>query len=87
MGPGLKIMAEDLGFAFEVNVFTDSSSANGTVSRRRLGKVRHVATCYLWAQERVANKELFVQKVRTDRNIADLMTERLERRAHEPDGD
>ena len=46
-------------------------------SRRGLGKARHVQTRYLWIQERVQNRDVEVQAVGTDRNLADLCTKPL----------
>ena len=72
-----------MGIAVELGVRTDSAAAKGTASRRGLGKTRHIDTCYLWVQERVAHREIYLHKVRTDGNLADLFTKRLDAASHE----
>ena len=83
IGLGVRSLLEDFGVAAEVGVRTDSSAAKGTAMKRGLGKARHIDTCYLWLQEKVANREVYLHKVGTDSNIADLMTKRLEAVRHE----
>ena len=83
LGLGARSLVEDLGLAMEVGLRTDSSAAKGTALKRGLGKAKHIDTCYLWLQERVANREVWVHKVRTDGNLADLMTKRLDAGRHE----
>ena len=63
----------------EIEAFSDSSSAISFAKRRGLGKNRHVATRYLWLQERVALKHLKVLKIGTDDNPADIFTKCLSR--------
>ena len=62
---------------------TDSSAAKGMALRRGLGKTRHVDTCYLWVQERLAQKDFYLFKVGTDSNMADLLTKRIDTAKHE----
>ena len=60
-------------------MWSDSSSAISFAKRRGLGKNRHIATRYLWLQERVALKDLKVCKVATDENPSDMFTKCLSR--------
>ena len=82
VGFGLISVLSDMSFAMELVLKTDSAAAKGTASRRGLGKARHIQTCFLWLQERVMARELVIQKVRSDDNLADLLTEHLEVAKH-----
>ena len=55
----------------------DSSAAKSFVSRRGLGKMRHLEIRDLWLQKEVADGTLEVFKTPGDDNPADLMTKIL----------
>ena len=74
---GAVSLAQDLGLALKARVHTDSSAAKGIVSRRGLGKVRHIHTQFLWVQERLAAGDFSIHKEKTDDNVGDLMTKHL----------
>jgi hypothetical protein len=61
----------------EVKVATDSSAAKSFVSRRGLGKMRHIEVRDLWLQEEVLKGNVEVVKVKGTENPADLMTKYL----------
>ena len=83
MGLGMRSLAEDMGIAMSVDLFTDSSAAKGLAFKRGLGKARHIDTCYLWVQEKLVDRELYLHKVGTEDNLADLMTKKLDTGKHE----
>ena len=56
---------------------TDSAAAKSFVSRRGLGKMRHLEVRDLWLQEEVLKGNVRVEKIPGDRNPADLMTKFL----------
>jgi hypothetical protein len=69
-----------MGFGEVSNVIvlgTDSSAAKSFVSRRGLGRMRHIEIRDLWIQKEVADGKIEVKKVRGDQNPADLMTKIL----------
>ena len=77
---GLLSLASELGFNALFNVVkigTDSSAAKGFVSRRGLGKMRHLEIRDLWLQQEVLSKKVVVSKVAGEENPADLMTKIL----------
>ena len=77
---GLRTLAWELGFRSLRNVIklgTDSSAAKSFVSRRGLGKMRHLEIRDLWLQAEVEQGRLEVHKVKGDQNPADLMTKVL----------
>ena len=77
---GLISLARELGFEGMSNVVhlgTDSSAAKSFVSRRGLGKMRHLEIRDLWLQKEVNEGKVEVSKIRGDRNPADLMTKVL----------
>ena len=73
---GFRSLLEDFGITIRLNlvVKTDSSAAKGMLSRRGLGKQRHISTRYLWIQDRVARQDLTIQKVGTKEQLADILT-------------
>ena len=74
---GLQALGRDLGWRFEVRLWTDSSSAKSVASRRDLGKIRHMEVKYLWLQEAVRRRRLIIKKVAGKESAADVMTEPL----------
>ena len=74
---GFKSMVKDLGEDVCIRLFSDSAAAVGIIGRRGLGKVRHLDTGYLWLQDAVAKKKLFIAKVKGVDNPADLGTKFL----------
>ena len=77
---GLLSLASEMGFSGLSNVVhlgTDSSAAKSFVSRRGLGKMRHLEIRDLWLQKEVREGKVEVSKIRGDQNPADLMTKIL----------
>jgi len=77
---GLVLLAKELGFMELSNVIrlgTDSSAAKSFVSRRGLGRMRHLEIRDLWLQKEVQDGNLLVEKILGTENPADLMTKVL----------
>ena len=77
---GLLSLANEIGFRGLSNVMhlgTDSSAAKIFVSRRGLGKMRHIEIRDLWLQKEVLDGKVLVSKVLGTENPADLMTKLL----------
>ena len=77
---GLLSLASELGFVGLSNIVhlgTDSSAAKTFVSRRGLGKMRHIEIRDLWLQKEVLDGKVVVSKVKGEDNPADLMTKVL----------
>lgn len=68
----------DWGIECKGRVWADATAALGIVSRRGLGKVRHLDTSLLWVQEASLRKKILYSKVAGEFNIADLMTKHLD---------
>jgi hypothetical protein len=77
VGLGMKSIAADLGIELRIRMFTDSAAAKGIMTRRGLGKLRHIEVGYLWLQDAVAEKRLLVHKCKGEDNPADLGTKYL----------
>ena len=76
-------LAAELGFNALSNVIklgTDSSAAKSFVSRRGLGRMRHLEIRDLWLQKEVRDGKLEVSKICGSQNPADLMTKILSMR-------
>ena len=77
---GLFSLASELGYGEMSNVVhlgTDSSAAKSFVSRRGLGRMRHLEVRDLWLQKEVLDGKLEISKIRGDENPSDLMTKIL----------
>ena len=59
------------------HVGTDSSAAKSFVSRRGLGKMRHIEIRHLWLQKEVLEGKVLVSKVLGTESPADIMTKLL----------
>ena len=73
-------IAREMGLGEVDKVFVlgiDSSAAKSFVSRRGLGRMRHIEVRDLWLQAEVAAGKVKVIKVKGDENPADLMTKFL----------
>ena len=71
-------MMADWGVKLSVNVAMDASAGISIGSRRGLGKVKHIDTCYLWVLEVVEQQRIRLKKVGTQDMLADLMTKPLD---------
>ena len=73
---GLRGLADDLGVTYKgpIQINTDASAAVGIGSRLGTGKVRHIEVNQLWLQDKVCVKEIKLNKVGTNDNIADAIT-------------
>ena len=69
IGLSTQALMADWNEKYDLVLYSDSSAARGTASRRGLGKLRHVQTRYLRLQERVSDKSLKIVSVGTHHNI------------------
>ena len=79
-GKGLLSLASEMGFGEVSNVVhlgTDSSAAKIFVSRRGMGKMRHVEIKDLWFQKEVREGKVLVHKVVGTEDPADFVTKIL----------
>ena len=81
-GLGMIAVLADFGLtAIRLTLKSDATAAIGITQREGLGKVRHLATADLWAQQRLRKREFSIAKVPGAENPADLGTKGLEREA------
>ena len=57
-----------------IKLKVDSSSAKQLSERRGVGQTRHIQAKFLWLQDKVAEKELSLEKVKGPENDSDLVT-------------
>ena len=76
---GVSHVMIELGFDVqqELQLYTDSSAAKSFVSRKGLGKMKHLEIRDLWLQREVTLGKVIVNKVDGKKNPADLMTKYL----------
>ena len=77
VGLGAVAMAADLGIKVELELRMDSTAGKAISERQGLGRTRHIATRFLWVQQRVARGDLRITKWPGKDNPADLMTKAL----------
>ena len=70
-------MARDLGDHKNGNVSVDSSATLAIVHRKGLGKIRHLDVQYLWMQDCIRQKQILVEKVKGQENMADILTKHV----------
>ena len=78
MALGLPSLLRDLGEEAEIVLATYSSAAKAIAERLGLGSQRHIEVQFLWIQQQVRLKIVSLEKVRTDKNPADLLTKFIE---------
>ena len=78
-GLGIQAMLSDMGIKVKIRIMTDSSAAKSMVSRRGVGRVRHLDVKNLWVQERVARGDFTMKKVPGEKNLADPLTKNVTR--------
>ena len=61
---GMMSLWKDVGAITRGHVMGDASAAVGIIRRMGLGKVRHLNTSWLWAQDKEASRELQYHKVK-----------------------
>ena len=65
----------EAGCEVRPRVWSDSSACRGTVRKQGTGRApRHLDIRHMWTQERPQKGEFLLKSVRTDENVADLMT-------------
>ena len=80
-GKGILNIMQEIGFVIteRIQLFTDSSAAKSFVSRKGLGRMKHLEIRDLWLQREVGLGNVLVNKVEGPRNPADLLTKYLKR--------
>ena len=64
---GVRGIMQDMGIQSRIRLLTDSAAVVGIAKRRGVGRVRHIELNQLWLQEKVANPEVEVVKVKRNR--------------------
>lgn len=72
-----KAVLEFFDFRVVAKALTDSSAARGIIKREGVGRIKHLSTRMLWAQQVVKTKKVLVSAVATKDNKADLGTKSL----------
>ena len=78
-GMGGNSILHDLGVNLDLRVFTDATTGKSLVTRRGLGKVRHIAVNELWLQSHVQAKTITIVKIKNKFNPSDILTKHLTR--------
>ncbi|CAE7251708.1 unnamed protein product [Symbiodinium sp. CCMP2592] len=75
---GEQAMLADWGINCPVVINMDATTGISIGSRRGLGRVKHIHTCFLWVQEVIDSGRVKLKKVPTGEMLADLMTKPLD---------
>ena len=71
---GVVSLAKDWGMHLKAHVWMDATAGIAIGSRRGLGKVKHIDTVFLWAQEVINSGRASVGKKDTREMLADMLT-------------
>ena len=74
---GTQSVLRDLNVDMSLHVHTDASASIGVMKRQGLGKLRHIQVRDLWLQQELKDGNMYVHKVDTKINPADLATKPL----------
>jgi hypothetical protein len=74
---GLRSLATDWNLNYRLAANVDATAAIGSVSRRGLGKAKHIDTIFLWVQEKVDQLRIVLNKQDTKDMLADMLTKFL----------
>ena len=69
---------QDWGIKVSIVGYMDATTGLSIGSRHGLGKVKHIDTVFLWAQDRILSGKARLLKKHTDDMLADLFTKPLE---------
>ena len=70
-------LAKDWGMAMRPKIFMDATAGIAIGSRRGLGRVKHIDTVFLWAQQLVTEGRVRLSKVGTDDMLVDVLTKHV----------
>ena len=74
---GVQAFAKNLSTVVPIRLHTDSSAALPTMTRKGLGKAKHIEIQYLWLQETVRNTSRWLRGSRRKQTFCDLGTKHL----------
>ena len=74
---GIRSMLADMRFHVQIRLLADATTGKSLVSRRGLGRVRHIDVADLWIQSHVKSGDFDVIKMKNTYNSADMMTKHL----------
>ena len=74
---GMLALGQDLGIWLNATVYIDAAATLCIIQRQGLGKLRHVATQFLWVQDKVRNNAFDIAKVPGQQNPADILTKNV----------
>lgn len=75
---GEQSIALDWGIKLPIVIHMDATAGAAIGSRRGLGKVKHISTVFLWAQERVTTGQVKIRWTHTSVNLADILTKAID---------
>ncbi len=71
---GIRSLGKDLGMVLNCKLLIDAKATLGIISRRGLGRLRHIEVQELWLQSAVEQNNISVERVPSWQNAADMMT-------------
>ena len=74
---GFVSLARDWNLQFGLMLHLDAEACIGAISRRGLGKAKHIDTVFLWIQEKLVTMKIKLKKEPTKEMVADVLTKYL----------
>ena len=76
---GMRTLAKDLGWDYELRIHTDAAAAIGICRRRGRGRIRHSDVEDTWVQDKVREKVVDLLKVAGTENMSDILDKYVEK--------
>ena len=71
---GEQVTARDWRVLLDIQLYMDATAGMAIGSRKGLGRVKHIDTVFLWAQEMVRSGRVTIKKKHTTEMLADMLT-------------
>ena len=74
---GIKSLAADFGIKVQLHMYIDAKATFGMLMRRGAGGMKHIETCNFWLQQKMYEKIIFLHRINSEDNPADILTKYL----------
>ena len=71
---GGRFFAVDLGLKLGLSTSMDALAGAASSTRRGIGRVKHLATLFLWVQDFVTRGDVKITKLNTSVNVSNILT-------------
>ena len=73
----LQSLGKGWNLNYSITLHLDAEACIGALSRRGLGKAKHIDTVFMWVQDKIESTRITIKKEPTKDMIADMLTKFL----------